>query len=103
MPFLVGKPPPQGAPTEIASTANSPSHPREHHAILTSERRLRNFARGSRQTRPMNPPELDRQCERYARLKLWLSAAEYLVLLGTLVVLTATGLAAGWWQWLTDL
>ena len=33
----------------------------------------------------MNAPDLEHQCERYARIKLWLSAIEFLVLLGTLV------------------
>ncbi len=46
----------------------------------------------------MSPPDLERQCERYARLKLWLSALEFLILLGTLVSLTLTGAAATWLQ-----
>jgi Zn-dependent protease with chaperone function len=44
----------------------------------------------------MNSPNLERQCERYARLKLWLSAFEYLLLMGTLASLTLTGAAGGW-------
>jgi STE24 endopeptidase len=49
-------------------------------------------------TSAMNPSDLDQQCERYARLKLWLSAAEYLVLLLTLTGLTLSGAADRWFQ-----
>jgi STE24 endopeptidase len=44
----------------------------------------------------MNSSHLERQCERYARVKLWLSAFEYLLLLGTLASLTLTGAAGRW-------
>jgi Zn-dependent protease with chaperone function len=44
----------------------------------------------------MSSPDLERQCERYARLKLWLSACEYLLLLSTLASLTLTGVAGSW-------
>src|SRR5690242_17988335 len=49
----------------------------------------------------MNSADLERQCDRYGRLKLWLAALEYLTLLGTLAGLTATGLAGGWFHTLT--
>ena len=44
----------------------------------------------------MSSPDLERQCERYARLKLWLAAFEYLLLLGTLASLTLTSTAGRW-------
>ncbi len=46
----------------------------------------------------MTPSDLDHQCEQYARLKLWLSAMEYLILLGSLVALTLTGTAGRWYH-----
>jgi STE24 endopeptidase len=46
----------------------------------------------------MTAPDLEQQCERYARAKLWLSAVEYVILLGTLVGLTLTGAAAYWFD-----
>lgn len=44
----------------------------------------------------MSAIDLERQCERYARLKLWLSALEFMLLLGTLSGLTLTGAADRW-------
>lgn len=49
----------------------------------------------------MSSLDLERQCERYARLKLWLCACEYLLLLGTLAGLTLTGTADRWLRALT--
>ena len=49
----------------------------------------------------MDSPDLEQQCERYARLKLWLSALEYLLLMGTLASLTLTGTADRWFRALT--
>ncbi len=49
----------------------------------------------------MDSSDLEQQCERYARLKLWLSALEYLLLLGTLASLTLTGTADRWFRALT--
>jgi len=49
----------------------------------------------------MNSADLERQCDRYASVKLWLAALEYLVLLGVLAGLTVTGVAAGWFHTLT--
>src|SRR5262249_7831149 len=49
----------------------------------------------------MNSADLERQCDRYARVKLWLAALEYVVLLGVLAGLTITGIAGGWVHTLT--
>src|SRR4051794_26990939 len=46
----------------------------------------------------MNSAELEQQCDRYARDKLWLAALEYLTLLGALAGLTVTGIAGGWFH-----
>jgi STE24 endopeptidase len=55
------------------------------------------------ETKPMTAADLEQQCERYAHLKLWLSAIEYVLLLGTLVTLTLTGQAERWFASLTAL
>jgi STE24 endopeptidase len=44
----------------------------------------------------MTAPDLEQQCEQYAHAKLWLSAVEYVILLGTLVGLTLSGAAGRW-------
>jgi STE24 endopeptidase len=44
----------------------------------------------------MTSSDFEQRCERYARLKLWLSALEFLVLLGTLAGLTLSGVADQW-------
>jgi STE24 endopeptidase len=46
----------------------------------------------------MTSPDFERRCEQYGRLKLWLSALEFLVLLGTLAGLTLSGTADRWFH-----
>jgi STE24 endopeptidase len=50
----------------------------------------------------MSLPDLERQCDRYARLKLWLSALEFVILVGTLASFTLTGAASAWFQALSS-
>src|SRR5687768_1748009 len=46
----------------------------------------------------MTAPDLEQRCERYARAKLWLSAVEYVILLGTLAGMTLSGAARDWFE-----
>jgi STE24 endopeptidase len=46
----------------------------------------------------MNSADLEQQCERYARLKLWLAALEYFTLFGALAGLTVSGIAGRWFH-----